>query len=295
MNLCNYAKVILARSTKEPETLKWWNDQPNKENKILVHVPNHSQNINVRARYENYHAFMHSYPKMHIPLQEFKSRIPRLQNYLSNAKLSSEMSGEDEGGLRREYLEILLRQMIKMADEFVMDIEENEKDIMKFENTKLRPIWNNLSKKYSILDKSYANTSAHCAVILQTNISIPLLIRNTNQKKITKTKVLWERRDEEKYRETILNELLQKDLPTLDIDKQIDIISNSLLNAQQQSIPSKITQLKGPKWKATPEVTVLLRMCKVLYNKWADLGKPIGHPLSLELKTHKKSYDNVSE
>ncbi|CAG2215737.1 unnamed protein product [Mytilus edulis] len=86
MNLCNYAKVILARSTKEPETLKWWNDQPNKENKILVHVPNHSQNINVRARYENYHAFMHSYPKMHIPLQEFKSRIPRLQNYLSNAK-----------------------------------------------------------------------------------------------------------------------------------------------------------------------------------------------------------------
>ncbi|CAG2243957.1 unnamed protein product [Mytilus edulis] len=120
------------------------------------------------------------------------------------------------------------------------------------------------------------------------NLSIPLLVRNTSQKKITKTKVLWERRDEEKYRETILNELLQKDLPTLEIDQQIDIISNSLLNAQQQSIPSKITQLKGPKWKATPEVTVLLRMCKVLYNKWADLGKPIGHPLSLELKTHKK-------
>ncbi|CAG2213756.1 GET1 [Mytilus edulis] len=147
---------------------------------------------------------------------------------------------------------------------------------------------NNLSKKYSILDKSYANTSAHCAVILHTNISIPLLVRNTNQKKTIKTKVLWEQRDEEKYRETILNELLQKDLPTLDIDKQIDIISNSLLNAQQQSIPSKITQLKGPKWKATPEVTVLLRMCKVIYNKWADLGKPIGHPLSLELKIHKK-------
>ncbi|CAG2233856.1 unnamed protein product [Mytilus edulis] len=146
---------------------------------------------------------------------------------------------------------------------------------------------NNLSKKYSILDKSYANTSAHCAVILQTNISIPLLVRNTSQKKITKTKVLWEQRDEEKYRETILNELLQKDLPTLEIDQQIDIISNSLLNAQQQSIPSKITQLKGPKWKAIPEVTVLLIMCKVLYNKWADLGKPIGHPLSLELKTHK--------
>ncbi|CAG2188601.1 unnamed protein product [Mytilus edulis] len=118
--------------------------------------------------------------------------------------------------------------------------------------------------------------------------NIPLLVRNTNQKKTIKTKVLWEQRDEEKYRETILNELLQKDLPTLDIDKQIDIISNSLLNAQQQSIPSKITQLKGPKWKATPEVTVLLRMCKVIYNKWADLGKPIGHPLSLELKIHKK-------
>ncbi|CAG2186894.1 unnamed protein product [Mytilus edulis] len=136
--------------------------------------------------------------------------------------------------------------------------------------------------------QSHSQSSQRMPSHLQTILSIPLLVRNTNQKKTIKTKVLWEQRDEEKYRETILNELLQKDLPTLDIDKQIDIISNSLLNAQQQSIPSKITQLKGPKWKATPEVTVLLRMCKVIYNKWADLGKPIGHPLSLELKIHKK-------
>ncbi|CAG2237771.1 unnamed protein product [Mytilus edulis] len=35
----------------------------------------------------------------------------------------------------------------RMADEFVMDIEENEKDIMKFENTKLRPIWDPLTDK----------------------------------------------------------------------------------------------------------------------------------------------------
>ncbi|CAC5395418.1 glgC [Mytilus coruscus] len=55
---------------------------------------------------------------------------------------------------------------------------------------------NNLSKKYCILDKSYVNTSAHCAVILQTNFSIPLLVHNTSQKKITKMKVLWEKRDE---------------------------------------------------------------------------------------------------
>ncbi|CAC5395286.1 NOTCH2 [Mytilus coruscus] len=126
---------------------------------------------------------------------------------------------------------------------------------------------NNLSKKYCILDKSYANTSAHCAAFLQTNINIPLLVHNTSRKKITKTKVLWEKRDEEKYRETIRNEFLHTDLPTLEIDQQIDTISNALINAQKQSIPSKITQLKGPKWKASPEVTVLLKMCKVLYNK----------------------------
>ncbi|VDI54937.1 Hypothetical predicted protein [Mytilus galloprovincialis] len=36
---------------------------------------------------------------------------------------------------------------ILMADEFVMDIEENDKDIMKFEITKLQPIWDLLIDK----------------------------------------------------------------------------------------------------------------------------------------------------
>ncbi|CAC5372795.1 unnamed protein product [Mytilus coruscus] len=34
-----------------------------------------------------------------------------------------------------------------MADEFVMDLEENEKDVIKFKNTKLRPIWEPMGNK----------------------------------------------------------------------------------------------------------------------------------------------------
>ncbi|CAG2195362.1 unnamed protein product [Mytilus edulis] len=89
MNMCNYAKVILARSTKDPDNLKWWNNKQvenSKENSIYTTVPNHSQNINVFQRYNNYHVIMNKYPKMYIPLAEFKSRVPRVQIYLTKTK-----------------------------------------------------------------------------------------------------------------------------------------------------------------------------------------------------------------
>ncbi|CAG2201259.1 unnamed protein product [Mytilus edulis] len=89
MNMCIYAKVILARSTKDPDNLKWWNNKQvenSKENSIYKTVPNHSQNISVFKRYNNYHVIMNRYPKMYIPLAEFKSRFPRVQIYLTKTK-----------------------------------------------------------------------------------------------------------------------------------------------------------------------------------------------------------------
>lgn len=83
MNLCNYAKVILARSTKEPESLNFWNNR-NENDKVFV--PNHPQNISLAQRHNNYQIIMNKYPKMHMTLREFTSKVTRVQNYLKSTK-----------------------------------------------------------------------------------------------------------------------------------------------------------------------------------------------------------------
>jgi hypothetical protein len=39
-----------------------------------------------------------------------------------------------------------------------------------------------------------------------------------------------------------------------DIDQQIKIITDALIDAQKKTTPNKITQLRGPKWKASSPV-----------------------------------------
>jgi hypothetical protein len=40
--------------------------------------------------------------------------------------------------------------------------------------------------------------------------------------------------------------------------------------------------MKGPKWKASPEVLLLLKNCKDTYKEWQKIGKPTDHELSIE-------------
>ena len=46
--------------------------------------------------------------------------------------------------------------------------------------------------------------------------------------------------------------------------------------------------MKGPRWKATPEVRAILQKCKNIYQQWDKLGKPQDHRLRIELKEQKK-------
>lgn len=80
MNLCNFSKVILARSTKDLSTIKWWNDKENSPESLS---PNYTSYLTMPARHQNYLLFMKNYPKMHIDLKYMQKRIQRLQNYLN--------------------------------------------------------------------------------------------------------------------------------------------------------------------------------------------------------------------
>jgi hypothetical protein len=46
--------------------------------------------------------------------------------------------------------------------------------------------------------------------------------------------------------------------------------------------------MKGPKWKASTEVLVLLKTCKDAYKEWQKIGKPTDHELTISLNIGKK-------
>ena len=88
--------------------------------------------------------------------------------------------------------------------------------------------------------------------------------------------------------EAELNNNLQEQDDIL-VDQQVKIITDALIDAQQKITPNKITQLRGPKWKASPPVQELLKKCKILYTSWSKIGKPKNHNLHKQLKAEKRN------
>lgn len=83
MNFCNFAKVIIGRSSKDPESIKWWSTRENDINSIS-NVK--SSNKSPSFRYNFFNNVMHRYPNMHLPYDKFVRQLPRLQNYLAMPK-----------------------------------------------------------------------------------------------------------------------------------------------------------------------------------------------------------------
>lgn len=83
MNFCNFAKVIIGRCTKDPESIQWW---ASKENETNINSSVKSSNKSASFRYSFYNSIMNKYPKMHLPYDKFVRQLPRLQNYLTNPK-----------------------------------------------------------------------------------------------------------------------------------------------------------------------------------------------------------------
>ncbi|CAC5387307.1 unnamed protein product [Mytilus coruscus] len=88
------------------------------------------------------------------------------------------------------------------------------------------------------------------------------------------------------------NNLIQQDSISIivenNVNTQMDTVTNSLLRAGNITIPKKLLQLKGPKWKASPEVQILLRSCRDLYKQWQEVGKQKDHPMATTLRNEKR-------
>ena len=101
--------------------------------------------------------------------------------------------------------------------------------------------------------------------------------------------VLWEKMNKTAYNDILEAELNNNLQEQDDIDQQIKIVTDALIDAQKKTTPNKITQLRGPKWKASPPVQELLKKCKILYTSWSKIGKPKNHNLHKQLKAEKRN------
>ena len=93
MNLCNFAKVIISRCTKDASTINWWNENACSSDDLKLDIPAHSQLITTQTRHALYHTFMEKYPKMQISFENFKYKLPRIQKYITNStgKITTKM------------------------------------------------------------------------------------------------------------------------------------------------------------------------------------------------------------
>lgn len=107
MNYCNFAKVIIARSSKDPQSIEWWkNKAEGKSTGTILTTPQLSKFSNLVSapkRYDFYQTIMHRYPKMYIPYKKFSSKLSKLQNYLTNNKYwkNANINGEKQQFLQK--------------------------------------------------------------------------------------------------------------------------------------------------------------------------------------------------
>ena len=144
-----------------------------------------------------------------------------------------------------------------------------------------------LVNEYIIDQKSGINLSAHTTVRMRTTSGAPLYEKQVSNKipaKAAKYKLQWEDLNNEKYKK----EIQQKVRKIKPEDYQTETLMQILSAAENISVPRTLLRMKGPKWKASPEVLVLLKNYNDTYRERKKIGKPTDHELAISLKIGKK-------
>lgn len=81
MNFCNFAKIIIARNSKETQ-----NTTETTGETTTIRIPVFNNNVTVAKRYDFYQNVMNKYPKMYLTSKAFASNLPRLQKYITESK-----------------------------------------------------------------------------------------------------------------------------------------------------------------------------------------------------------------
>lgn len=78
----NFAKVIIARSSKDKNTLAWWENQQNNEASSQIAFNQNCRNSN-DLRYNIYNQIKYRFPQMHVSPSIFYKRLPHIQKYVT--------------------------------------------------------------------------------------------------------------------------------------------------------------------------------------------------------------------
>lgn len=74
MNLCNFAKVIISRCTKDASTINWWNENACSSDQISF--------------------------------EKYKYKLPRIQKYITNSKY---WKNNNKNGEKMEFIRVILQ------------------------------------------------------------------------------------------------------------------------------------------------------------------------------------------
>ena len=82
MNICNFEKMLITRSTNDRDSIKYWDDKyidPSQESPKIQSSPKYDITISPAQRHEHYTNFTASYPKMQVSFDIFTRRLPKLE------------------------------------------------------------------------------------------------------------------------------------------------------------------------------------------------------------------------
>lgn len=98
MNYCNFAKVIIARGTKDQNQIDIFNSDKENNNECTS-TAKYNNSLPLHHRFDNYTAFMEQYPKMKIEsYMTFSYKTPLIQDYVTKNKYyaTNNKNGEKE-------------------------------------------------------------------------------------------------------------------------------------------------------------------------------------------------------
>ena len=147
------------------------------------------------------------------------------------------------------------------------------------------------SVETKVNDFILCNTSSH--VHLSTTLNATVAAVKKTVKSIPKKKVRyrWDRITIENFEAEIEKELLKH--PNLDnktVERRLEVITGVLIQAAKRGVPSVVTRLKGPGFKLSPSVKMLMKKRKEAFFQWKKAGRPSkDHILSQQKKQTSKN------
>ena len=131
----------------------------------------------------------------------------------------------------------------------------------------------NVIQRYQIGRRDGENSSSHVNVSCYLNIalsdSLDLAHKQTSH---SVRKLQWDKINQTRYETTLETETNHQRTSDLSADTRLSQLTANLHKAAEAAVPSKITKLKGPTWKASPTVRVLLKDCEEKYKHWIENG-----------------------